>query len=87
MKTSITITGQISGNRNLLLKLQTNNCEVYNLPFNDYELVYLSKKDAVQALSEARKSIKKEEPEFYNEGVSYIRGYLLNYDASYARIN
>ena len=86
MKTSILITGQISGNRNLLMKIQTIDSEVKKLPFNDYEVIFNTKKEAVKALSEARRAIKEEEPEFFNEGVSYTRGYVLNYDASSAKI-
>jgi len=81
MKTSITISGQISGNRNLLNKIQTIDSEVKNLSFNGFEIIFNTKKEAVKALSEARQSIKDEEPEYYNEGVSYSRGWMLTYDA------
>ena len=84
MKTKIIITGQISGNRNLLNKIGASN--VKNLRFNNYSVSFDTKKEAIKALSEARQAIKNEDPEFYLNGCSYIRGSQLSYDASTARL-
>lgn len=88
MKTSIFITGGISGN--FRLKLSCTNfdlIEFSKLNFNGFRLDYPTKKLATKALSEAFQFLKSDEPDFFKQGgISYTRGFVLNYDASHAKI-
>lgn len=87
MKTSIIITGQISGNFKLR---QACWCEFpmeIKLPFGNIELEYRTKKDAIYALQKAFKELKDDEYDFYKDGgIVYLRGYSLAYDASIAKL-
>lgn len=88
MKTSITISGQISGNQTLRNAIYSLNCETKKLQFNNYEIIFPTKKEAVKALSDAFQTLKSEELEYYKDGgISYSRGSYLQYDASTATIN
>lgn len=87
MKTSIIIKGQIGGNFTLSRLCQTHNSELKKLPFNNFEIKFKTKKEAVKALSEAYQHLKQENADKYNSGDwSYQRGEFLQYDASEARI-
>ena len=86
MKTTISITGQVSGNHTLKSALSTVD-SVETSHFQDYRIEYPTKKQAVKALSDAFQQLKAEELDYYKEGgISYMRGYSLSYDASRAVI-
>jgi hypothetical protein len=88
MKTSITISGQISGNFKLLNAIASFESETKKLQFNNYEVIFPTKKQAVKALSAAFQQLKSDELEYYNEGgINYSRASFLEYDASTATIN
>lgn len=87
MKTSIIITGQISGNFKLKNACSDLEYEFCKLPFNGFELRFKTKKLASKALLTAYEWLKNEEPEFYKEdGITYKANYCLWYDASKAKI-
>ena len=88
MKTSITISGQISGNFTLLNAISTSESETKKLQFNNYEIIFQTKKQAVKALSNAFQQLKSDELEYYKEGgINYSRSSFLEYDASTATLN
>jgi hypothetical protein len=85
MNAQIRITGQISGNYNLLRKLNQyiNKKEV----FNDIVLEYESKTKAVEDLNNAFKKLCNEKPELKNKMGGIIKANdILYYDASKAEI-
>jgi ferritin-like metal-binding protein YciE len=84
MKTTIIITGQFAGNIILKNAIQTNNCEVKK-HFNNFTIVFNSKKEVVKALQEANQYMIRNG---YNIGswFSYTRGKSISYDASIARL-
>lgn len=88
MKTTIHITGAISGNAKLRNKIVTAECEVLRGMFNSHILNFPSKKAAVKALSNAYQSFCNEYPEEKNRisGFKYSRGNSLSWDASRAVI-
>jgi len=85
MKTSIYINGQPMGNSTLKIAIQTNDCEVKK-HFQNYELLFNTKKEAVKALSDGYQYLKSDTEDWENSCASYQRGTVLNYDASYAKI-
>lgn len=84
MKTSILITGQITGNRILLNALGVYDDQIKKIQFNGFDVHFNTKKEAVKALSNAYHSLKEDEPGY--NGISYKRGASLSYDASIANI-
>jgi hypothetical protein len=87
MKTSITITGQINGNSRLVNAISTYESETNSIEFNNYQIIFPTKKSAKKALWEAFKYLRSEEPEFAKGGISYSKYGSLRYDASRAEIN
>jgi hypothetical protein len=88
MKTSIIISGQISGNLTLHNAISTFESETKKLNFNNYEIIFPTKGKAIKALSKAFQTLKNDEVDYYKQGgISYQRGSSLSYDASNARIN
>lgn len=84
MKTTITITGQPSGNRTLLHAIQTSDSEVEE-SFNNFVITFGSKKEAKEAISNAYESLVHEEPDFAEDGISFNEHLSkLWYDASVA---
>lgn len=87
MKTSIIISGSgISSKSTLLSACTTFNSQMKKLMFNNYELVFNTKKDAVKALSEAFQYLKSDKEDWEASCGSYWRGESLSYDAGNARI-
>lgn len=87
MKTSIIITGSgISSKRTLLTACSTLDCELKNLMFNNFELQFNTKKEAVKALSEAYQYLYSDIEDWNNSNASYWRENSLSYDAGIARI-
>lgn len=87
MKTSIIITGSgISSKLTLLRACTTYQAEKKKLMFNNYELIFPTKKEAVKALSEAFQYLKSDKEDWDASCGSYTRGYHLAYDAGGARI-
>lgn len=84
MKTEIFISGQISGNSALKSAIITSNCELKNGMFNSYTLVFPTKKDALKALWEGYKYLKRQDNNPYN--FSYHAKNAICYDASIAKI-
>lgn len=85
MITSISITGQINGNNTLCRAIQTNNSITTRNQFYGYNITFKTKKEAKQALWNAYKFLKLQEPEF-KPGIQYSKHGSLNYDASKAQI-
>lgn len=88
MKTSIMISGQISGNIKLRNALQSHNSEIYNKNSYGYEIIYPTKKEAKSSLWNAFKKMKADEPEITQGlgGLRYSKFGSLYYDASKAII-
>lgn len=87
MKTSIIISGSgISSKRTLLSACTTFESEQKNLMFNNYELQFPTKKDAVKALTEAYQHLHSDKEDWDASCASYSRGESLSYDAGNARI-
>ena len=84
MQTTIVITGQISGNRTLLNAIPHQT--VRNLPFYGYAIDFNTKKEATEALSNARIALKEDKEDWDSAQGSYVRGVRLNWDASKAKI-
>jgi len=87
MKTSIIITGQFAGNSTLRNSIMTDNCVEKNLQFNNKELIFNTKKEAVKALSSAFNFLKSDKEDWKNSNASYKYASSLSYDASRAYIN
>ena len=87
MKTSIIITGSgISSKRTLRSACMTNDCDVIDLPYGSHELVFRSKKDAVNALSAGYQYLREDKEDWDASAGAYQRGSSLSYDAGRARI-
>ena len=87
MKTEIKITGSgIKSKLTLLRAIQSYDCELKDLPFNDFLLTFRTKKEATEALSEARKYLKSDIEDWKASCGSYARGLYLHYDAGIAQI-
>jgi len=84
MKTDISITGQPMGNSRLKRAIDNGKCDVLE-SFNNYTLRFNTKQEAVKALADGNQEIKRFDREDPN--YSYIRGVMLSYDASVAKIN
>lgn len=80
MKTSIVITGQIGSVSTLRNQIETIDSETKNLQFNNVQVIFNTKKEAVKALSNAFQSLRED------ESVSYLRGASISYDAARAYI-
>jgi hypothetical protein len=87
MKTSIEISGQISGNSTLANAINTFDSEMKRTMFNGYKITFKTKKAAKKALWEAFKYLRNEEPEFARGGIFYSKHGSLRYDASYAKLS
>lgn len=87
MKTSIIISGSgLSSKRTLLLACTTFEAEQKNLMFNNYELMFPTKRAAIKALSEAYQHLHSDKEDWENSCASYCRGGSLSYDAGIAKI-
>jgi len=86
METVIEITGQVNGNFKLRSACCTTECTDIKKHFQNFTLVFKTKKDAVKALSEAYQYLKSDKEDWEASIGSYLRGYSLNYDASRAKI-
>lgn len=85
MKTSIVITGSgISSKSTLLNSIPCYSDQVKKLSFNNYEITFKTKKEAVKALSEAYQTLISDFDTKYV--TDYSRGRYLSYDAGTARI-
>jgi len=85
MKTTIEITGQISGNHRLLNALNTYQAEYKKLPFYGHVLTFPTRKAARKALWDGYQYLRSAEPE-YKHGIRYGAKRALYYDASKAVI-
>lgn len=89
MKTSIVISGQISGNHTLLNAIVTHECERKDLMFNNYRLTFATKKAARKALWDGFNYLKRtlDEPNVGSiAGLNYSKFGQLTWDASRAVI-
>jgi|688.fasta_scaffold129893_6 hypothetical protein len=86
MKTTIEITGQISGNHRLLNALNTYQAEYRKLPFYGHVLTFPTRKAARKALWDGYQYLRAAEPEFAKGGMRYSAKTSLSYDASRAVI-
>lgn len=87
MKTSIIIAGSgISSKLTLVHACVTAKSEVKLLDFNNYEIQFETKKEAVKALSEAYQYLKSDKDDWDASCGSYQCGYSLSYDAGKAKI-
>ena len=86
MKTTITISGQISGTLRLRNVIITSDCKESRVIPNSIVLIFSSKKQAVKALSEGYQRFCREMPEEKGRfsGFRYSRGSALYWDASKA---
>lgn len=90
MKSTITITGQISGNFRLRSALVGNSTTEEKTMFNGFRLHFGTKKEAVKAMRDAYNSLCRDEPEMKGRlsGISVDKGRTyLRYDASSAKID
>ena len=83
MKTEIYISGQPMGNSRLKKAIDNGKCQTIK-SFSNYTLVFDNKKDAIKALADGNQEIKRFDRDDPN--YSYIRGVMLSYDASTAKI-
>ena len=83
MKTTIKIKGQIGGNYKLRAAISGLSMigDVEEGMYSNFYLHFQTKKDAIKALSEGRKSMIQD-----GYDISYSRGHLMSYDASTAVI-
>ena len=86
MKTNIRITGQPMGNLKLRSACITDELVEEKKFFNDFVLIYPSKKYAVKALSEAYQHLKSDKEDWGASCATYRRGISITYDASRACI-
>lgn len=86
MRTTIIVSGQISGNIRLLNAIVTYECTRRDIGFNNYAIDFPTKKAAKKALWDAFKSLRAAEPEFAKGGIWYSKSGSLSYDASRAEI-
>jgi hypothetical protein len=92
MKTTIFISGQISGNHTLRNSLLTFNAEEERAMFNGFRIIFQTKKEAKKAMWEAFKELRAAEIDKYGYnasmgGVRYSKFGSLYYDASKAEIS
>lgn len=85
MQTTITISGQISGNSTLANSIDC--YEVRRGMFNSYILTFPTKAAAKKALWEAYKSLRKDKHDAQASMLSYAAGRCISYDASKAQID
>jgi hypothetical protein len=83
MQTSIYISGQISGNLTLMNAIKTFDSETKK-EFNNYKIIFKTKKEAKKALWAAYQYLRCNEPEF--NGINYSKHGSMRYDASTATI-
>jgi hypothetical protein len=81
MQTQITITGQLNSIFMLRSVIKDYNCEETRGMFNAVTLTFKTKREAVKALSEGRKYLKRDDKDY-----SYCKGLSLRYDAATAII-
>lgn len=88
MKTSIVISGQVSGNHTLRNAIVSDNSEEKKTMFYGYELVFPTKKAAKKALWKAYRYLCANEPEMRGSmaGIRYSKSGALYYDASQAEL-
>lgn len=90
MKAKIVIYGQLNGNRVLLSSCQPTkypcDFEVNKRDFGGYEIIFATKKDAINALSEAHRHLKSNKEDWEASIGNYRRADFLSYDASRAVI-
>jgi hypothetical protein len=87
MKTSIVISGSgISSKNTLLIKCGTMDSELKKMNFNNYELKFNTKKEAVKSLSKAYQTLSSDKEDWENSMGMYSRGSSLSYDAGIAKI-
>ena len=87
MKTSIMITGSgLNSKTTLKNAIMTFDCDLNRLNFNNFEIVFNTKKEAVNALSEAYKHLSHDKEDWKASCGSYTRGRSLSYDAGIASI-
>lgn len=87
MKTTITITGQISGNITLRGAIATFDSEIKKTMFNGYEITFNTKKEAKKALWEAFKYLRADKQDAQASMLAYSKSGSLRYDASRASID
>jgi hypothetical protein len=88
MKTSILISGQISGNFTLANKISVVGNDIMELKngmFNSKIIVFETKRAAEKALWEAYKSLRQDKEDAQASRLRYSKGYI-SYDASTAKI-
>jgi len=87
MKTTIEITGQISGNFTLRNAIsRTGWPEIHKGMFNAFRLTFETRKEARKALWEAYKSLREDKQDARASMLKYTPKYSLSYDASRAVI-
>ena len=87
MKTSIIITGSgISSKQMLISSCTTFETETSRSVQGGAELIFSTKKDAINALSEAYQYLHSNKEDWNNSSASYSRASSLSYDAGYASI-
>ena len=86
MTTSIFITGQISGNFKLLNAIYTYESEKRGIGFNNYQLIFKTKKEAKKALWDGFNYLKRNEPDFVRHDDYSAKHGTISYDASRAEI-
>jgi hypothetical protein len=86
MKTIISITGQISGNRTILNAIDAFGKQIRNQPFNGYKIEFDTKKEAKKALWEAYKTLRSDKEDAQKSRLTYSKHGYLDYDASTAKI-
>lgn len=86
MTQTVTITGQISGNRRLLDAISTIDSKYESISFNGFQVTYPTKAAAKKALWYAYKYLVSQEPDFKSM-IKYSKYGSLSYDASRAEIN
>jgi hypothetical protein len=75
MKTYIIIKGQINGNLTILKNLPIEGATINKLPFNNYQIKYNTKKQALASLRNCLKNLKQ-------DGAEKINDLKFIYDAS-----
>ena len=87
MKTTIEITGQISGNFTLRNAIASTGWpEIHNGMFNAFRLTFETRKEARKAMWEAYKSLREDKQDAQASRLRYIPKHSLSYDASKAVI-
>lgn len=86
MKAIININGQISGNFKLVNAISTHDSIKKDIGFNNFQLIFRTKREAKKALSEGFKYLKRNEPEYVRKDDYSAKNGTLYYDASSAKI-